>query len=166
MSKKIEDSITFPVEELQDWPVSGEIEYKNVFARYRSELPQVLRNLNMKIRPKEKIGVVGRTGAGKSTIILSLLRILEIESGSIEIDGVDISKINLNELRKKITVILQDPQLFEGKLRDNVDPLVSFSDQEIIQTLTNCGLEDLIKNRGSLEMMLDEGGENLSVGEK
>jgi len=80
-----------------------------VFARYRAELPQVLRNLNMKIRPKEKIGVVGRTGAGKSTIILSLLRILEIESGTIDIDGVDISKINLNELRKKITVILQDP---------------------------------------------------------
>ena len=80
-----------------------------MFARYRAELPQVLRNLNMKIRPKEKIGVVGRTGAGKSTIILSLLRILEIESGTIDIDGVDISKINLNELRKKITVILQDP---------------------------------------------------------
>ena len=80
-----------------------------MFARYREELPQVLRNLNMKIRPKEKIGVVGRTGAGKSTIILSLLRILEIESGTIDIDGVDISKINLNELRKKITVILQDP---------------------------------------------------------
>lgn len=120
----------------------------------------------MKIRPKEKIGVVGRTGAGKSTIILSLLRILEIESGTIEIDGVDISKINLNELRKKITVILQDPQLFEGKLRDNVDPLVKYSDQEIIQTLTNCSLEDLILNRGGVNMMLDEGGENLSVGEK
>ena len=80
-----------------------------MFARYRSELPQGLRNLNLIIRPKEKIGVVGRTGAGKSTIILSLLRILEVECGTIEIDGVDISNINLNELRKKITVILQDP---------------------------------------------------------
>ena len=80
-----------------------------MFARYRSDLPQVLRNLNFIIRPKEKIGVVGRTGAGKSTIILSLLRILEVECGTIEIDRVDISNINLNELRKKITVILQDP---------------------------------------------------------
>lgn len=100
-----------------EWPSGGAIEFKNVVMRYRPDLPPVLKGLNLSVRPGEKIGVVGRTGAGKSSIMQTLFRIVEVSSGTIEVDGIDISKLGLADLRKKIAIIPQDALLFAGTVR-------------------------------------------------
>lgn len=144
-----------------NWPSKGEIEFKNLHIRYRPKLPLVLKGLDFRIGSHQKIGIVGRTGSGKSTILLSLLRILEGEEdpktkqplGSIEIDGVVIDKIGLHELRKNIVVIPQDPFLIQGTLKFNMDPFKDFSDDEIltqlrtVQILDSIRTEDLIEQR-------------------
>jgi ATP-binding cassette subfamily C (CFTR/MRP) protein 1 len=105
-----------------EWPEEGKIEFQGVNLKYRPTTEIVLNNLSFNVLPKEKIGIVGRTGSGKSTICISISRIVELFSGKIFIDGVDISKLNLNFLRSRITVIPQDPILFKGTLRYNLDP--------------------------------------------
>jgi ATP-binding cassette subfamily C (CFTR/MRP) protein 1 len=105
-----------------EWPEKGEIEFREVNLKYRPTTEMVLNNLSFIVKPNEKIGIVGRTGSGKSTICISISRIVELFSGKIFIDGVDISTLNLNYLRSKITVIPQDPILFKGTLRYNLDP--------------------------------------------
>lgn len=104
----------------------------------------VLRKLNFSIKAGEKIGVVGRTGAGKSTMTLAMTRIIEICGGKIEVDGVDINKINLQQVRESITIIPQEPTLFKGTLRFNLDPENKVSDKEILQLLEKAGLVELI----------------------
>jgi len=116
------------------------VEFKNVFLRYRPGTEIVLNNLSFKVEPGTKVGVVGRTGAGKSTICLSLSRIVELERGSIEIDGVNIAEIDLQKVREKVTVIPQDPTLFEGTLRFNLDPFGNISDERIESLLKEAGL--------------------------
>ncbi|KAL4454971.1 hypothetical protein ABPG74_006353 [Tetrahymena malaccensis] len=151
---------------LYNWPQEGNIVIDDLYLKYRPNLPCVIKGITTQIKPCEKIGVVGRTGAGKSTITLSLLRIIEAFKGKITIDGVDISKIRLDQLRHKITIILQDPILFDGTLRDNIDPLNQFKDEEIIQTLEKCQLQKLTQSEKGLNTYINEGGDNLSVGEK
>jgi ABC-type multidrug transport system fused ATPase/permease subunit len=99
------------------WPIKGEVEFKDIRLRYRQHLPEVLQGLSFKIQAGEKVGLVGRTGAGKSTISLAIPRIVEAFSGVIEIDGIDISKVDLHILRNKLTVVPQEPVLFNGTLR-------------------------------------------------
>lgn len=106
-----------------EWPEKGEIKFINYKVKYRPNLDLVLRGLTVTFQGGHKIGVVGRTGSGKSTIMMSLLRILEAYEGQIILDGKDISKISLDDLRSKITIILQDPCLFAGTLKENLDPL-------------------------------------------
>jgi ABC-type multidrug transport system fused ATPase/permease subunit len=96
------------------WPQEGKIEFKNLSVRYDKNLPLVLRNVSFTVHPREKVGIVGRTGAGKSTLSLALFRILPFDSGTIEIDSIDISKMGLRDLRSNLTVIAQDATLFEG----------------------------------------------------
>ncbi|KAL4503360.1 hypothetical protein ABPG72_000966 [Tetrahymena utriculariae] len=151
---------------LYNWPQQGKIIIDDLYLKYRPNLPYVIKGITTQIKPCEKIGVVGRTGAGKSTITLSLLRIIEAFKGKITIDGVDISKIRLDQLRHKITIILQDPILFDGTLRDNIDPLNKFNDEEIIQTLEKCQLQKLTQSEKGLNTYINESGDNLSVGEK
>jgi len=105
-----------------NWPERGEIEFRGVSLRYRPTTEQVLHQLSFKVAQGEKIGVVGRTGAGKSTICLSMSRIIELEEGQILVDGIDIAQIPLNVLRSRITVIPQDPTIFKESLRFNLDP--------------------------------------------
>ena len=105
-----------------NWPEQGVIEFTNVDLKYRPNLDKVLNKLSFNVASKEKIGIAGRTGSGKSTICISISRIVELLSGKITIDGVDISDLNLNYLRSRITVIPQDPILFKGTLRYNLDP--------------------------------------------
>ena len=125
----------------KNWPKTGKIELKNVSIRYRENLPLVLNGLNLVIEDKQKVAVVGRTGSGKSTLFLSLMRVLEMDhyaakqGAKILIGGMRIDQIGLHELRKKIAIIPQDPFLLEGTLRFNVDPTDEYDDRDIIQIL-------------------------------
>jgi len=104
------------------WPSAGKVEFIDATLRYRPTTDLVLKSLSFEVEPGTKIGIVGRTGAGKSTICLSLSRIVELCAGRIEIDGVDISKVSIEKVREKVTVISQDPTLFKGSIRNNMDP--------------------------------------------
>jgi ABC-type multidrug transport system fused ATPase/permease subunit len=129
-----------------------------------------LNGLCLSIDKGQKVGLCGRTGAGKSTVALALTRIIEISDGDILIDGVNIRQMNLKELRSKLTVIPQDPVLFSDTLRQNLDPEGKFSNPQLLNLLKRAGLDDLL-TRGDagntgLQMRIEEGGNNVSVGEK
>ena len=169
-----------------DWPQNGDIEFKNVSLRYRQGLPLVIKNLNLRIEAGQKVAIVGRTGSGKSTLILSLLRILEIlddtqENGSrnkglIEVDGVDISKLGLTNLRSSIFVIPQDPFLTQGSLRFNLDQLGVYSNEEIIEASKRINLFSVLNleskqyteddKKTVLDFEIEGNGDNLSLGQK
>ena len=152
---------------LNNWPDKGKIEFINFSVKYRPNTEIVLKNLNFVIQGQEKVGIVGRTGSGKSTIILCLFRILEATEGKILIDGIDISTLGLDILRHNLTIIPQDPALMEGSLRYNIDPLEKSEDEEIIKVMQKIGFDYIIKrDKEGLNQEIAEGGSNLSVGEK
>lgn len=117
------------------WPARGEVEFNNYSARYREGLDLVLKNIKLDIKSHEKIGVVGRTGAGKSSLTLALFRIIEADSGNITIDGINTSSIGLLDLRRRLAIIPQDAALFEGTIRDNLDPGHVHDDTELWSVL-------------------------------
>ncbi|KAI9843481.1 MAG: hypothetical protein M1837_006327 [Sclerophora amabilis] len=125
-----------------NWPSQGSVQFINYSTRYRPDLDVVLRNVSFKIRPLEKVGIVGRTGAGKSSLSLALFRGLEAEEGKILIDDVDIGLIGLQDLRESVTTVPQDPTLFTGTIRTNLDPFTLFTDEEIFATLSRVHLID------------------------
>ncbi|NWV57761.1 MRP3 protein, partial [Daphoenositta chrysoptera] len=150
-----------------DWPSRGELEFVNYSVRYRKGLDLVLKGLNLQVHGGEKIGIVGRTGAGKSSMTLCLFRILEAVKGEIKIDGVKISEIGLHDLRSRLTIIPQDPVLFSGTLRTNLDPFNKYSDEEIWKALELSHLKRFVSSQPSmLDYECSEGGENLSVGQR
>ena len=152
---------------LGNWPSKGKIEFINFSVKYRPDTEIVLKNISFLINPKEKVGIVGRTGSGKSTITLCLFRILEATEGKILIDDVDISSIGLSKLRSNLTIIPQDPALMEGTLRYNIDPLEKSSDREIVRVMEKIGFDYIVKRDvHGLYQEIAEGGSNLSVGEK
>jgi ABC-type multidrug transport system fused ATPase/permease subunit len=151
------------VQPLKNWPQQGKIEFKAVDMRYREGLPLVLRGVSFTVRAGEHIGVVGRTGAGKSSIVLALMRLVEPSAGSVVIDGIKIGKIGLYDLRSAVSVIPQDPVLFSGSLRFNLDPFNMYSDQQVWSALDQVQLRSSFDD---LEAGVDEGGANLSVGER
>lgn len=169
------------------WPSQGQVEFTDVVFKYRPELPPVLKCLNMSVKPGEKIGIVGRTGAGKSSIMTALFRMVELTSGSISIDGVDISKFGLADLRQGLSIIPQDPLLFSGTLRTNLDPFGLHDDARLWDALRRSYLveNDRVKgqsidlstednhasgahtpvNRFSLDSPVEDEGNNLSIGQ-
>ena len=149
----------------KNFPQYGKIEFRNFSVRYRPDTKIVLQNLNITINSGEKIGIVGRTGSGKSTLCLCLFRILEPTMGKILIDDIDITKIGLSLLREIITVIPQDPTLIEGTLRENLDPTGIFTDDEMTFNVNLIGLAYLLNDNG-LDFQIKEDGRNLSSGEK
>jgi len=165
---------------INKWPTRGEINLTNVKLRYRPGLPLVLKGLDLHIPGGSKVGVVGRTGAGKSTLMLALLRIVELDSGTIEIDSVDTSSLGLSMLRSNIAVVPQDPVLFSGSIRTNLDPFDNFSDDKLYDVLTRVGLYTNLRGNTSsqslssvglcpvrsLEDEVTEGGGNFSVGQR
>jgi ATP-binding cassette subfamily C (CFTR/MRP) protein 1 len=140
---------------LASWPSEGKIEFRDYFVKYRPETETVLKNLNITINPKEKVGIVGRTGSGKSTLCLSLFRILEPLSGAILIDGVDITEVGLIKLRSSLTIIPQDPSLVEGTLRYNIDPIGNFNDEEIKKVMELIGFTYIIESSGGLDQIVN-----------
>ncbi|KAK2586704.1 hypothetical protein KPH14_011742 [Odynerus spinipes] len=150
-----------------NWPNSGKIQFKNVQMKYRKELPLVLIDISFTTRPGEKIGIVGRTGSGKSSLTVALFRLVEICGGVIEIDGIDISKIELDILRTRFSIIPQDPVLFSGTIRSNLDPFKKHSDIDIWNALEKSQLKEKVKlMSGQLEASVEFGGNNFSVGER
>uniref|UniRef100_A0AAR2KIZ5 ATP-binding cassette, sub-family C (CFTR/MRP), member 3 n=1 Tax=Pygocentrus nattereri TaxID=42514 RepID=A0AAR2KIZ5_PYGNA len=150
-----------------DWPSEGNVEFVDYSVRYRAGLDLVLRNISLKVKGGEKIGIVGRTGAGKSSMTLCLFRLLEAAGGEITIDGVKIKEIGLHDLRSKLTIIPQEPVLFSGSLRMNLDPFEKYSDDDLWNALTLSHLHKFVSNQpAKLDLECSEGGENLSVGQR
>ncbi|KAJ1886827.1 hypothetical protein LPJ66_009436 [Kickxella alabastrina] len=151
----------------RSWPEQGMVEFKNYSTRYREGLDLVLRNLSFRVLPKQKVGIVGRTGAGKSSLTLALFRIIEAAGGQILIDGEDISQYGLYDVRSKLSIIPQDPVLFAGTVRENLDPFNSHSDQEIWRALEHAHLADVVHAKDeALEFVVMQGGDNFSVGQR
>ncbi|XP_067128898.1 ATP-binding cassette sub-family C member 4-like [Centruroides vittatus] len=149
-----------------DWPQKGEIHFENVSLQYSKNKNVVLQNLSFRIYSGEKIGIVGRTGAGKSSVIAALFRMTE-PTGKITIDGVNIKEIGLRDLRSKISIIPQDPMLFTGLLRRNIDPFNEYSEEKLWKAIEEVQLKEVIgKLPGGLDTHLTEGGRNFSVGER
>ncbi|KAM6951721.1 ATP-binding cassette sub-family C member 3 isoform 2-T2 [Aplochiton taeniatus] len=150
-----------------DWPPRGNVEFNDYSVRYREGLDLVLKNLTLSVKGGEKIGIVGRTGAGKSSMTLCLFRLLEAAGGEITIDGVKISEIGLHDLRSKLTIIPQEPVLFSGTLRMNLDPFEKYSEEELWKALEHSHLHKFVSNQpAKLDLECSEGGENLSVGQR
>ncbi|XP_015175308.1 PREDICTED: multidrug resistance-associated protein 1 isoform X5 [Polistes dominula] len=151
----------------KEWPVTGQVEFKDYKVRYREGLDLILHGLTFTVNGGEKVGIVGRTGAGKSSLTLSLFRILEAASGKIIIDGVDVAKLGLHDLRSKLTIIPQDPVLFSGTLRMNLDPFDQHTDDEVWRALEHAHLKSFVQNLlNGLLHEVSEGGDNLSVGQR
>ena len=148
-----------------NFPKSGKIEFVNYSVRYRPDTKMALKDINILIQPGEKIGIVGRTGSGKSTLCLCLFRILEATTGQILIDDIDISLIGLSLLRSIITVIPQDPTLIEGTLGENLDPLGGFDEKDMIDALKSIGMDYILEENG-LNFRVKENGDNLTAGER
>ena len=150
----------------EGWPDDGSITFSNVSLRYHRGGPRVLKNVNLKIYGKAKIGIVGRTGAGKSSIVASLLRMPDAD-GAITIDGVDIKSLNLQECRRCISVLGQNPVIFSGTLRKNLDPLERHDDDTLWAVLEEVKLKSLVQNlKRCLDFEISERAANLSVGEQ
>ena len=158
------------------WPTdSGAIQVRDLSVRYSPELPPALSNVSFDIQPGHKVGIVGRTGSGKSTLSLAFFRFLEAESGSIIIDGIDISSISLESLRRRLTIIPQDSQLFRGSIRSNLDPFGLTDDGDMWFALQRCqlavpGSSPNAPGEGSVIKSLDDaveqGGSNFSAGQR
>ncbi|KAG7856359.1 hypothetical protein KL939_004011 [Ogataea angusta] len=180
-----------PQDPVNSWPSNGVIDVQDICIRYSPELPRVIDNVSFHVNAGKKIGVVGRTGAGKSTIITSFFRFVDLESGSIKIDGLDISKIGLKSLRKGLTIIPQDPTLFSGTIRSNLDIFGEYGDLQMFEALRRVNLisiedyqrivdrngaavaDETAQARGDnvnkfldLDSTVSEGGGNLSQGER
>ena len=150
----------------KNWPRDGHVRFKNVALRYDSGGPQVLKNLSFEIQGKTKIGIVGRTGDGKSSIVAALLRMPEAE-GEILIDDVSIKSVQLQDARRCISVLNQTPVLFRGSIRKNLDPFQNFNDSELWRAVEDVQLKSLVENvEGQLDHEISERGGNLSVGER
>ncbi|GAV06013.1 hypothetical protein RvY_16055 [Ramazzottius varieornatus] len=150
-----------------DWPTQGQVQLKNYQTRYRPELDLVLKGVDADILPGEKIGIVGRTGAGKSSLTLALFRIIEASEGAILIDGINIANIGLHDVRSRITILPQEPVLFSGSLRLNLDPFNRFSDEEVWLALENSHLKKFVSALPQgLSHTVADGGENYSVGQR
>ena len=161
-----------PIEDLTEklkkekWPKLGKINFKNYFTNYRPDTPEILKNINLEINSGDKVGIVGRTGSGKSSMILALSRILEPKKGKIDIDGQDLQNIDLDFLRQSLSIVPQETFIIEGTLRDNIDPLNIYKDEDIIKILNDFSLFKDLNDKEKLNLVIKEAGKNLSNGQK
>jgi ABC-type multidrug transport system fused ATPase/permease subunit len=164
------------------WPTDGRVEVDDLYVTYAPDLPPVLKGITFDVKPRERVGIVGRTGAGKSSLTLALFQFIRATSGTIFIDGTDISKMNLCQLRRRMAIIPQDPVLFSGTIRSNLDSFNEFTDAELHEALQRVHLvsnmESSSDSRSSsaasdnanvfanLDSKVSEGGLNLSQGQR
>ncbi|XP_037000701.2 ATP-binding cassette sub-family C member 11 [Artibeus jamaicensis] len=149
------------------WPQHGEITFQDYQMKYRDHTPLVLKRINLRIRSQEVVGIIGRTGSGKSSLGVALFRLVEPAEGRILIDGVDISSISLEALRSKLSIIPQDPVLFSGTVRSNLDPFNSYTDEQIWGALEKMSFsQTILKLPQGLQAEVLENGRNFSVGER
>ena len=147
------------------WPSKGEINFEGVVMPYLPNAPPVLKGITFSIRPGEKVGVVGRTGAGKSSLIVALYRLAEISEGKIEVDSTDCSFVNLNKLRSSMAIIPQEPVMFGGTLRSNLDPFNQHDDEQLLDVLYKCLLgPEVESNKDGLDAKVEPLGSNYSLG--
>ena len=167
---KLEQEADFRIENRPlsvDWPDKGCVIYNHVTLRYSRELPPVLKDITFKINPAERVGIVGRTGAGKSSLISVLFRLVEPDSGKVIIDSIDTQSLGLHELREKVSIIPQDPTLFSGTIRNNLDPFGVYTDDKLWDALRSANLDLTVKCMANkLDAVVTEGGSNLSVGQR
>ncbi|CAI7891880.1 unnamed protein product, partial [Closterium sp. NIES-54] len=150
-----------------NWPHQGRVEFDSLQVQYRPDLPMVLKGVTLTIPGGNKVGIVGRTGSGKSTLVAALFRLVEPAGGRVVIDDVDIGSIGLGDLRGRLAIIPQDPTLFQGSIRMNLDPAGEYSDAQIWEALDRCQLGDTVKGmEAKLDAQVVEGGENWSVGQR
>ncbi|XP_078503474.1 ATP-binding cassette sub-family C member 10-like [Lissotriton helveticus] len=157
-------SAAYPVS--SNWPTQGQVEFQNAFLSYRPGLPNALDGVDFSISPREKVGIVGRTGSGKSTIFMALFRMMDLEKGNILIDNINTRLIGLEALRSKLAIIPQDPFLFSGTIQENLDPRGSNLDSELYKVLEQCHLKELVILMGGLGSEVGERGKNFSVGQR
>ncbi|KAJ1738259.1 Multidrug resistance-associated protein 5 [Coemansia sp. RSA 1086] len=165
----------------KSWPQDGRVAFKSLSMRYRDSLPMVLNGVTFSTDRFEKIGIVGRTGAGKSSLTLALLRLIEPASGCITIDGIDTSTVGLYDLRSRISIVPQDPMLLEGTIRDNLDPAYEYSDKEVLAAIEKSCIGDLFfspkpasadasvpdyKKGTGLDTWVEADGSNFSIGQR
>ncbi|XP_006121320.1 ATP-binding cassette sub-family C member 9 isoform X4 [Pelodiscus sinensis] len=151
----------------KDWPQEGEIKIENLCVRYENNLKPVLKHVKAYIKPGQKVGICGRTGSGKSSLSLAFFRMVDIFDGRIVIDGIDICKLPLHTLRSRLSIILQDPILFSGSIRFNLDPECKCTDDRLWEALEIAQLKNMVKSLpGGLDAVVTEGGENFSVGQR
>jgi len=151
----------------KEWPQKGHIEFKDFCLRYKSDGDLVLKHINAVIHSREKIGIVGRTGSGKSSLVSSLFRIVEPASGTIIIDGIDIRQLGLQDLRSRLSIIPQEPTLFIGSIRFNLDPFHKYTDKQIWEALESVNLKKAIEQLdGKLDAQVAEEGGNFSLGQR
>uniref|UniRef100_A0A7N0T3B4 ABC-type xenobiotic transporter n=1 Tax=Kalanchoe fedtschenkoi TaxID=63787 RepID=A0A7N0T3B4_KALFE len=150
-----------------NWPAVGKVEIHDLKVRYRADTPLVLRGISCTFEGGHKIGIVGRTGSGKTTLIGALFRLVEPEGGRVIVDGIDISTIGLHDLRSRFGIIPQDPTLFNGTVRYNLDPLGEHSDREIWEVLRKCQLLEAVQEKeGGLDSLVMDDGSNWSMGQR
>jgi len=147
------------------WPRTGDVTLRNVVARYRPELPLVLHGVTLTIKGGERVGIVGRTGCGKSSLMMVLMRMVELESGQISIDNVDIGTLGLHSLRSKVAMVPQEPTILSGSVRFNLDPLGLHDDAQLLVALEKAEMKGRVETAGGLDGAVEESGGNFSMGE-
>ena len=166
---KPEKNFTLPEDNYlkeKNWPNEGKIKFSDLSIKYRPNTEVVLKHINFEILPGEKVGICGRTGSGKSTICLSIFRLIEPYTGTIYIDDVDIQKVGLNLLRSNLTYIPQEPTIMEGTLKFNIDPFNIYKNEKIVEVLKFIGFEYTEDDDNILERHIEVNGNNLSIGER
>ncbi|XP_057699514.1 ATP-binding cassette sub-family C member 10 isoform X2 [Corythoichthys intestinalis] len=148
------------------WPQHGIVEFRHVVLAYREGLPNALDGVSFIVRAGEKVGIVGRTGSGKSSLFAALFRMVEVNGGEILLDGLDVSSVGLTQLRSRLAIIPQDPFLFSGTVRENLDPCGRHQDQQLLEVLDQCHLTSVVNAMGGLDAELQDRGRTFSLGQR